>query len=137
MADHFDNYSRMCGGDCFTVPLYNVVFGPAAACPVVWGFPCHSLKTHGWPRADIFIPMQWLSLWLIHHIHSSNIITFIYTYALYNTLIYTYIYIPKAKSNVWDTYHPQDSKPHLMHLNLSSDFYQLSSCIFQWMHHCL
>ena len=41
-------------GKYFTVPVYNVVLGPAAACPVVWEFRCRSVKTHGWPWADIF-----------------------------------------------------------------------------------
>ena len=34
-------------GFYFAVPVYNVVLGPAAACPVVWVFPCHSLKHMG------------------------------------------------------------------------------------------
>ena len=43
--------------------------GPAAACPVVWGFPCCSLKTNGWPWAGIFIPVGLFSFWHIHHTH--------------------------------------------------------------------
>ena len=31
------------------VPVYNVVLGSAAACPVVFDFPRYSLKTHWWP----------------------------------------------------------------------------------------
>ena len=35
---------------------YFACFGANSACPVVWGFPPHSLKTHGWPWTDIFHP---------------------------------------------------------------------------------
>ena len=51
----------------FIKPVYNCGLGPAAACSVVWGFPCCSLKTNGWPWADIFSPVGLLSLWNIHH----------------------------------------------------------------------
>ena len=60
-------------GNYFTVPVYNV-FGPAAACLVMWRFPCHSFKTHKWSWTDISIPVGLLSLWYIHHIHSRYMI---------------------------------------------------------------
>ena len=59
----------------FAVPVYNGVLGLVAACPVVWWFPRRSLKTSGWPWADIFIPVDFLSLWHIHHTYSRYIYT--------------------------------------------------------------
>ena len=32
------------GSNYFLVPVYNVALGPATACPVVLGFPCHFLS---------------------------------------------------------------------------------------------
>ena len=50
----------LCRGNSFAVTVYNDVLGPNAAGPLV----CHhrSLKTHGWPWAQIFIPMGFLFL---------------------------------------------------------------------------
>lgn len=52
MHSKFSDYFHVVGvyrGTYFGMPVYNVCLGPAAACPMVLGFPYHLLKTHGWP----------------------------------------------------------------------------------------
>ena len=41
------------GGNYFAIPMKNVALEPATACPMLRGFPRHSLKTHGWAWAEI------------------------------------------------------------------------------------
>ena len=64
-------------GNSFAVPVFNNVFGPAAACTIVFGFPRPSLKTNGFPWADIFIPLGLLSPWHVHHMYSYYILILI------------------------------------------------------------
>ena len=45
-------FAEVYWGNYFSVPVYNVVLGPAAACSVVWGIPHHSWKTLGQPWSD-------------------------------------------------------------------------------------
>ena len=45
-------------GNYFAVPVNNVVLGSAATCPVVYGFPGHSLKT-----PEMVLSWHFLSLW--------------------------------------------------------------------------
>ena len=74
-------------GNYFSVPVYNDVLGPAAACPVVWGFPHYSCGLD----LTFFISVGLLSLWHIQHIipgkfiKSSSDNLFFFLWRLYET----------------------------------------------------
>ena len=110
----------------FTVPVYHVVLGPATACPVVWLFPHCSLKTNGWPRAQIFVPLWLLSLWSITYQVFTVFILLIYRYRDVHYLIdephifYFYQYVlggfPKQNMNfAFYEYREPISFPQLNH----------------------
>ena len=99
--------------------LYYVVLGPAAACPMVWGFPCRSLKTIGWPWADIFH-----SGWVVVSLTYSP-----YPFSLYLVLLFIFIFIrPSSPLFFMVQRRPSASSLHIPQKirNTSSKFFETS-----------